>query len=215
MKPITAQGAHRITAELEQAISDYTGARFVVAVDNESNALALCLWRENVKGKTIAIPARTYMSVPNEIILAGAKVDFIPVQGTTLTGAYRLMPTRIWDSALRFSADMYLPGQLMCLSMTGAYKHLKLGKGGAILCDREDDYEFFKRARNSGRGELSYHDDVFTTLGHNFYMMPQVAAQGLLLMGQFFNFDGSKKFMPDLTLPYPDLSDPKHTAFHT
>lgn len=101
----------------------------------------------------------------------------------------------------------------MCVSFTGAYKHLKLGKGGAILCDRREDYEWFKRARNSGRGECSYHDDTFTMLGRNCYMMPQVAAQGLLLMGQFYHTDGTKKEMPDLMLPYPDLSDPKHTAF--
>jgi dTDP-4-amino-4,6-dideoxygalactose transaminase len=101
---------------------------------------------------------------------------------------------------------MYLQGQLMCLSFTGPFKHLKLGKGGAILCDNEDDYNWFKRARNSGRGECSYHVDNFTMIGRNCYMMPQVAAQGLLLMGQFYNLDGSKRSNHDLTLPYPDLS---------
>lgn len=215
MKPITAQGAHKVTAWFEQALCDYTGAPYAVAVDNESNALALCLWREGAKGNLISIPARTYMSVPAEIILAGGHVKFLPVEGTTLTGAYRLLHTRIWDSALRFSADMYLPNQLMCVSFTGPFKHLKLGKGGAILCDREEDYDWFRRARNSGRGECSYHEDTFTQLGRNVYMMPQVAAQGLLLMGQFYNLDGSKKHMPDLTLPYPNLADPKHTAFRT
>jgi len=43
-------------------------------------------------------------------------------------------------------------------------------------------------------------------LGWNFYMMPELAARGLLLMNQFYNTDGSKKVMPDLELPYPDLS---------
>ena len=146
------------------------------------------------------------MSVPCSIILAGAKVRWRKVKGDTITGAYRLGATRIWDSALRFTADMYLPGSLMCLSFTGAYKTLKLGKGGAILCDRVEDYEWFKRARNSGRGECSYHVDDFRMLGRNVYMMPMVAAQGLLLINQFYNLDGSKKQMPDLTLPYPDLS---------
>lgn len=190
----------------EEALCDYTGAPYAVAVDNESNALALCLWRENVKGMTITIPNRTYMSVPAEIILAGAKVKWRMFEGATLTGPYQLEPTRILDSALYFSADMYQPGHLVCLSFTGAYKTLKLGKGGAILCDREDDYEWFKRARNSGRNECSYHKDNFTMLGHNFYMMPMIAAQGLLLMNQFYNLDGTKKHMDPITLPYPDLS---------
>ena len=43
-------------------------------------------------------------------------------------------------------------------------------------------------------------------LGWNFYMMPELAARGLLLMGQFYNIDGTKKHNKDLTLPYPDIS---------
>lgn len=203
---MSAQGPHKITYEFELAVADYTGAPYCVAVDNASNALHLCLWHEKVTGGTIIIPARTYPSVPCEILLAGGLVRFAPQSAPNITGAYRLVPTRIWDCALRFTADMYLPGSLMCVSFTGPYKHLKLGKGGAILCDREADYEWFKRARNSGRGECSYHDDTFTTLGKNYYMMPQIAAQGLLLMKQFYNLNGTKKHMEDITLPYPDLS---------
>ena len=37
-------------------------------------------------------------------------------------------------------------------------------------------------------------------------MMPELAARGLLLIGQFYNLDGTKKTNLDLTLPYPDLS---------
>lgn len=203
---MSAQGPHKVTHDFERAICDYTGSPFCVAVDNQSNALFLCLWREGARGKTIDVPSRTYPSVPCEIRLAGAWPRFLPATAATLTGAYQLTPTRIWDSALRFTANMYLPGQLMCLSFTGAYKHLKLGKGGAILCDSQEDYNWFKRARNSGRNECSYHTDNFTMLGRNCYMMPMIAAQGLLLMNQFYNLDGTKKKMQDITLPYPDLS---------
>ena len=205
---MTAQGPHKVTAEFEDALCKYTGAPYAVAVDNCSNALRLCLLRENAVGQTIMLPNRTYMSVPCEVRLAGAMIrwQMLPDTQYHLTGAYRLVPTRIWDSALRFTRDMYIQGALMCLSFTGPHKHLKLGKGGAILCDRREDYEWFKRARNSGRGECSYHVDEFTMLGHNFYMMPEVAARGLMLMGQFYNLDGSKKEMPDASLPYPDLS---------
>jgi hypothetical protein len=37
-------------------------------------------------------------------------------------------------------------------------------------------------------------------------MMPELAARGMLLMGQFYNMDGTKKHQADLELPYPDLS---------
>jgi len=200
------EGIYRVTEEFEKELATYTGAPHAVALDNSSNALFLALMYEGVKGTTVTIPARTYPSVPCEIIHAGGKVKFEAVEGETLTGAYQLKPTRTWDSALRFTSDMYIKDTFMCLSFTGPHKHLKLSKAGAILTDNENAYEWFKRARFSGRREKSYHDDEFDMLGWNFYLMPEIAARGVLLMNQFYNLDGSKKHNPDITLPYPDLS---------
>jgi dTDP-4-amino-4,6-dideoxygalactose transaminase len=206
-----ANGIYKITEDFEKALSDYTGAPYVVTVDNQSNALFLALYYEknvkkSIESDFIEIPARTYPSVPCEIIHAGLKVKFTKVQGKTLTGAYQLKGSNVWDSALRFTADMYTPDSHMCVSFTGPYKHFKLSKGGAILTDSYDAYLWFKRARYSGRRECSYHDDHFDMIGWNFYMMPELAARGMLLMNQFYNIDGSKKSNPDLELPYPDLS---------
>lgn len=201
-----ANGVHQITADFEAKLSEYTGAKYAVCVDNQSNALFLALKYEGIEGKEVEIPARTYPSVPCEIIHAGGKVRFAPVDGTTLKGAYPLKGTRTWDSALRFTHNMYLPGTFMCLSFTGAYKHLKLGKGGAILTDDYKAYLWFKRARFSGRRECSYHDDNFDMIGWNFYMMPEIAARGLLLMANFYDFDGNPKPNEDLEVPYPELS---------
>jgi dTDP-4-amino-4,6-dideoxygalactose transaminase len=209
-----AVGVHKITADFEEAICKYTGAPYCVCVDNASNALFLCLyyWKNVIPTFpwNITIPANTYPSVPAEIIHAGWKVRFRePNEDKMLKGAYQLYPTPIWDSALRFTADMYKPGTFMCLSFTGPYKHLKLGKGGAILTDKEDAYKWFKKARFSGRDECSYHVDDFDkdpVIGWNFYMMPEIAARGLLLIQQFYNQDGTPKHNEDLELPYPDLS---------
>lgn len=201
-----SKGVYRITEEFEEKLADYTGAKYAITVDNASNGLFLALMYENIKDKEITIPARTYPSVPCEIIHAGGKVNFSPVEGNTIKGAYRLEPTNVWDSALRFTSDMYIPGSHMCISFTGPYKHFKLSKGGAILTDSEEAYKWFKRARYSGRRECSYHEDDFDMLGWNFYMMPELAARGLLLITQFFFADGSKKTNEDLELPYPDLS---------
>jgi dTDP-4-amino-4,6-dideoxygalactose transaminase len=200
------KNVYDITKEFESALGKYTGAKYVVTVDNQSNALFLALMYEKISGQEITIPSRTYPSVPCEIIHAGGKVNFQQVNGTTLKGAYQLFPTKVWDSALRFTADMYIPNTHMCISFTGPYKHFKLSKGGAILTDNEDAYKWFKRARYSGRNECSYHEDNLDMLGWNFYMMPELATRGLLLMNQFYNLDGSKKENPDLELPYPDLS---------
>jgi dTDP-4-amino-4,6-dideoxygalactose transaminase len=205
-----ANGIYKITEDFEKALAEYTGSPYVVTVDNMSNALFLCLYYEKnikkIETDTISIPNRTYPSVPCEIIHAGFKIDFKNVNGLTIKGAYQLEPTRVWDSALRFTADMYIRGSHMCVSFTGPYKHFKLSKGGAILTDDYDAYLWFKRARYSGRRECSYHDDYFDMIGWNFYMMPELAARGLLLMNQFYNIDGSKKQNEDLELPYPDLS---------
>lgn len=236
---------HKITAEFEKALCDYTGAPYAVAVDNCSNALFLALYYELhfrwAPGLQITIPTHTYPAVPCEIIHAGGKVEFVDnefynaLQGIdnpkgTITGSYQLSPTNVWDSALSFTSNMYKEGQHMCLSFTGPFKHLKLGKGGAILTDNSDAAAWFKRARFSGRSECSYHDDDFDAeqymelsiadisgdvdpygkaapiAGWNFYMMPEIAARGLLLMSQFYDKDGKPKHNEDLCLPYPDLS---------
>lgn len=202
----TASGIYKVTQDFEEMVAAYTGAPYAVAVDNASNALFLALYYENVAGLEIEIPSRTYMSVPCEIIHAGAKVKFKPVQGTTIKGAYQLYPTNVWDSALRFTSNMYIPNTHMCLSFTGPYKHLKLSKGGMIITDNKDAYEWFKRARYSGRHQISYHEDTFDMIGWNFYMMPEIAARGVLLMNQFYTIHGTPKHNEDLELPYPDLS---------
>lgn len=201
-----ANGIYKITEDFEKALANYTGAPYVVTVDNQSNGLFLALIYEKVAGQEITIPARTYPSVPCEIIHAGGKVNFKPVEGQTIKGAYQLEPTRVWDSALSFTAGMYKKNTHMCISFTGPYKHFKLSKGGAILTDDYDAYLWFKRARFSGRRECSYHDDYFDMLGWNFYMMPELAARGMLLMNQFYTSDGVPKHNQDLELPYPDLS---------
>jgi len=213
-----ANGVYKVTEEFEEKLADYTGARYAITVDNMSNALFLALYYENhikksIKSGVVTCPKRTYPSVPCEIIHAGLKVEFtenyecLDMENGTLKGAYELGNSNVWDSALTFTSDMYKEGTHMCVSFTGPYKHFKLSKGGAILTDDFDANRWFRRARYSGRREVSYHEDNFDMLGWNFYMMPELAARGLLLMGQFYEpGTGKKKHNEDLELPYPDLS---------
>ena len=184
------KNVYDITNEFEKRLSEYKGSPYVITLDNQSNGLFLTLYYEHYIKKTInseyiTIPNRTYPSVPCEIIHAGLKVKFKQIKGKTIKGAYQLEGSNVWDSALSFTYNMYKPKTYMCISFTGPYKHFKLSKGGAILTDDHDAYLWFKRARYSGRREYSYHDDHFDMLGWNFYMMPELAARGLLLMNQF------------------------------
>ena len=204
------KNVYDITNEFEKQLGEYTGAPYVITLDNQSNGLFLALYYENyvkksIKSKYITIPNRTYPSVPCEIIHAGLKVKFRQVEGKTIKGAYNLEGSNVWDSALSFTSEMYKLNTHMCISFTGPYKHFKLSKGGAILTNDHDAYLWFKRARYSGRRECSYHDDNLDMLGWNFYMMPELAARGLLLMNQFYPGD-IVKHNEDLEMAYPDLS---------
>jgi dTDP-4-amino-4,6-dideoxygalactose transaminase len=195
---------HHNAKEFERLLCEYTGAPFAIAVDNCCNALFLCLRFCKAEGK-IKIPAHTYIGVPYAIRAAHCEPE--AVESTPeLTGAYQLAPYPIYDSALRFTSGMYEANTFQCLSFTGPYKHLKLGKAGAILTDNPYAYEWLKKARFSGRSECSYHVDTFTMPeGYNYYLAPQIATLGAHLL------PGIPQHNTDLTLPYPDWS--KHPAF--
>lgn len=204
---MSAQGIYKITEDFEKAVAKYCGAPYAIALDNCSNALFLCLEYVKIKGLEISVPERTYMSVPCEIIRAGGKVKFYPIEGETITGPYQLKPTKVWDYALLFTHNMYMSGTLQCLSFTGPYKTLKLSKAGMILTDSEEAYNYFKRKRFSGRNECSYHEDTFDTLGYNMYLLPEISARGLLLMSQFYGLNGEPLSNKPVTMKYPKLSD--------
>lgn len=208
---MSSKGVYKITEDFEQAIADYTGAPYVIAVDNASNALFLALYYEHyisktIKGDTITIPSRTYPSVPCEILHAGLKVNFKPVEGKTLKGPYQLEGSNVWDSALCFTYNMFLPKTLMCVSFTGGLKSMKFGcKAGAILCDSEEAAKWFKQARFSGRKEVPYMEDDLSMTGWNFYLNVELAARGLVLMTGFYK-NGKPIENEDIEITYPDLS---------
>lgn len=200
------------TREFERLLCEYTGAPYAIAVDNCCNALFLCLriMRAAYTGlQKVTIPRHTYIGVPYAIRAAG--VDVEPNQYSRkdgyLQGAYQLAPYPVFDCALRFTSGMYEPGTFQCLSFTGPYKHLKLGKAGAILCDNAEAAAWLRRASFSGRNYVSYHDDAFDLQeGYNMYLPHTIAALGVQLM------QGMPQHNEDLRLPYPDWS--LHPAFN-
>lgn len=197
-----AKGEYIITEMFEEKVAEYTGAHYAVAVDSCSNAIFLSLMYVGVTGVEITIPSKTYMSIPCEIIHAGGKVRFNDYEWH---GIYSLHPTSIYDAALRFTSNMYKKNTFMCLSFTGPSKRLKLGKGGMILTDNKTAYEWFKRARMSGRREIPYVEDNFDMIGWNFYMLPELATMGYRLMRNFYK-DGKPLDFEDIEGVYSDLS---------
>lgn len=209
-----AQGVYKITEDFEQALSAYTRAPYAVALDSCSSGIFLALtWAKmQTGGQFVQLPKRTFPSVPCEVIHAGMTPRFTD---ESARGAYKLFPFNVYDSALRFTSNMYIKGSHMCVSFTGPKKHLKLIKGGAILTDDAKAVEWFKQARMSGRHECNFMEDQIMFPGWNCYMMPEVAARGLMLMRQFYLDDGTPKDMPDVICEYPDLSEmPAFNAKH-
>ena len=169
-----------IVGEFERQIADYTNAKYAVAVDSCTNALFLiCTY---LKVSNVIIPSKTYLSVPNSIIHAGGNVIFdISEKANNWTGLYQLKPYPVYDSALRLTSNMYIPESFMALSFHHK-KNLPIGKGGMILCDNKEAYDWFKRARYEGRGERPYKEDDIQFLGWNMYLTPEQAARGLHLL---------------------------------
>tara|TARA_R110000824_G_scaffold8429_13_gene38273 strand:+ start:13429 stop:14049 length:621 start_codon:yes stop_codon:yes gene_type:complete len=170
---------YKIVKMFEEELEEYTGAPYVITVDNCTNAIFLCCKYLNVK--EVTIPKQTYLSVPQSIIHSGGTVKF---EDRLWRGIYDLKPYPIWDSAKRLTSDMYIPGSYMCLSFH-IKKTLSIGKGGAILTDDPEAATWFKMARYEGRSESIYKEDDITMLGWNMYMTPQQASHGLSLMQNY------------------------------
>ena len=169
-----------IVAEFERQIANYANAKYAVAVDCCTNALFLIC--KYLKVSKVIIPSKTYLSVPNSIIHAGGQVIFdVSEKTNNWSGLYQLKPYPIYDSALRLTSNMYIPESFMALSFHHK-KNLPIGKGGMILCDDKEAYDWFKRARYEGRGELPYKEDDIQFLGWNMYLTPEQAARGLHLL---------------------------------
>ena len=144
---------YKIVKMFEETVADYCGSLYAVSTDNCTDALLLCCEYLNVE--EVMIPARTYLSVPQSIIHAGGVVKF---EDINWKGVYQLKPYPIYDAAKRFTSGMYLPGSYMCLSFH-IKKHLKIGKGGMILTDDFEAYQWFLSQVRKRRPSQSSHDD--------------------------------------------------------
>ena len=185
---------YKIVQMFEEEIAEYTNAKYAVALDNCTDALFLsCIYQKVDK---VTIPKKTYLSVPQAIISAGGIISFEDLEWS---GIYQLKPYPIYDSARRFTSNMYIPNTLMCLSFHPK-KTLKMRKGGMILTDDFEAYQWLKRARHEGRGEIPYREDDITFVGWNMYMTPPEAADGLWLM------QGMSQDNEDSVEEYPDLT---------
>lgn len=169
-----------IVKMFEEKLAAYAGAKYAVTVDCASNALFLSLKYRQAIGNVI-IPARTYVSVPMQIIHSGCSPIF---EDFSWSGIYELKPWNIFDSAARFTRNMYQHNDALQILSFQIKKRLPIGRGGAILTDSKSAYDWLKLATYDGRDlDTPYdHYDHVKSLGWHFYMTPEDAARGIWLM---------------------------------
>jgi len=193
--------AYQVVRDFEECVAKYCGSPYAVALESCSAALFLCCKFVNVgELDEVVIPHRTYPSVPSSIINAGGRVGFSNIMWQH-DGYYYLGETGIVDSAKRMSKNMYswFSSSFVCLSFHGK-KCLPIGRGGMVLTDSKEAYEWLRWMRFDGRHEESLETDTLVGVGWNMYMAPTQATRGLELM-QWIKDDNIME--PDF---YPNLS---------
>lgn len=185
--------------EFEKSLADFTGAPYVVTTDCCTHALELCFIVDQIKQTTFT--AYTYLSVIQLMYKLNIKYDLVDEKWT---GQYNFKNTRIWDSARSLKPNMYLNGQLQCLSF-GYSKPLDIGRGGAILTDDFELYKKLSKLRYDGR-DISispWQDQIEFSLGFHYKLNPEECVRGLAKLEEyklgndfkdkFFNYPDCRK----------------------
>lgn len=178
-------------SNFEKCLCEYTGSPYAIAVDCCTNAIKLCLDYE--APPYIILPNNTFIGVANSAYQLGIKIYFEDIEWS---GIYKISPLELYDSARRFTSGMYIKNSYMCLSFHYK-KTLKIGRGGAILTDNKDAYDWFILARNNAK-DLSkpLPNNTYRFSGYNMLLHPDLALKGTELLNIL------PKNMPDLENEY-------------
>jgi len=188
--------------EFERQVAIYANAPYAIATDCCTHALFLSAkYYALTKGipEVITMPKNTYISAAMQFKHAGYNIQFEDIKWE---GVYKIEPTNIVDGAPRFKKDMYLSGTYHCLSFQFK-KILSTIKGGMILTDDVDFYNWAQRATHDGRNmRIPYEQDKITMLGYHMFMTPETAQLGLAKMQCIADYNDD--VAGDYT--YPDVS---------
>lgn len=184
----------------EKKLAEYSGASYAVLTDCCSHAIFLSLKYAQATGSA-TIPRNTYVSVPMQMVHAGLTPSFEDIRWT---GLYEIGDTGVVDGAGRFTEGMYFGGDSLHTLSFQIKKRLPIGRGGAILTNSKEAYDWLKLASYDGRDLGTPYDSErhVSMLGWHYYMTPEDAARGILIM------DKLPKELPDTMSweNYPDLS---------
>ena len=191
-----ATGKHGSVIELESLIAAFFNAPFAVAVDSCTHGVELCL--RMTEARYINVPRRTYLSIPMLADKLGIHLQWSDEQWKD----YYRVNGEIYDAAVLWKRNSYIPGSFMCLSFQHQ-KHLSLGRGGMILCPDNDTYERLKQVSYDGRiSGIPWREQDISVIGYHYYMTPETAAAGLSKLQAAIDTPPRQWVMED----WPDIS---------
>ena len=160
--------------KFEDAIADFYGAPYAIAVDCCTHGIELCL--RYTKVDNIFLPTRTYISIPFTAQKLGLDWAFEDVKWKDY---YQIGNTNIIDAAVFWEEGGYEPNTFMCLSFQ-YQKHLSLGRGGMILTDNKEAAKELKKMSYDGRTpDKPWREQDISSTGYHYYMTPETAQRGL------------------------------------
>ena len=183
--------------DFENQIAEWFGSPYAVSVDCCTHGIELCLRR--IEAPYIEVPKRTYLSVP---FLADKLGIDLKWKDEEWEDYYKIGGTNIYDAAVLWKENSYIPGTFMCLSFQ-FQKHLSLGRGGMILTDDKEAAEDLKKMSYDGRlPDIPWREQNIKSLGYHYYMTPETAQNGLDKLDEAIKTEPKQWVITD----WPDLT---------
>jgi dTDP-4-amino-4,6-dideoxygalactose transaminase len=162
-----------IITKFENEIAKFFGSKFAVSTDCCTHAIELCLLYNKIQ--EISIPSCTYLSVP----MTAKKLNINWKWRDETWEHYYKLSDNIYDAAVLWRKNSYIPGSFMCLSFQFK-KHLSLGRGGMILTDSEQAYyDLIKLGYDGRTRDKPWAEQEINSFGYHYYMTPETAQLGL------------------------------------
>jgi dTDP-4-amino-4,6-dideoxygalactose transaminase len=162
-----------VITDFEKEIADFFGSKFAVSTDCCTHAIEMCLIYNNIQ--SVSIPYHTYLSVP----MTAKKLKIEWQWRDDSWQDYYQLTENIYDAAVLWKKNSYIPGSFMCLSFQFK-KHLSLGRGGMILIDDEKTYyDLVKLGYDGRRRDAPWAEQNVDSFGYHYYMTPETAQLGL------------------------------------
>ena len=201
-----------VVEQFENAIAEFYGAPYAVAVDCCTHGVELCVRYKALHWLTV--PCRTYLSIPMLAEKLDIGLTFVEEEWKDYYEIYTSWddesgqrrptnPSGVIDAAVFWKRDGYIPGKFMCLSFQ-FQKHLSLGRGGMILTDDKDAALTLKKMSYDGRiPNVPWREQNVDTMGYHYYMTPETAQLGLDKLDEAINTKPREWTVTD----WPDLRE--------